>query len=86
MSELAVPPTLAADPNALELLRAWLANGELECTLNVGIFEDPSSWGELLAHLARNVAEGLREQEGREPEEVLQRIRTVFNDELPPST
>jgi hypothetical protein len=85
VSELSVPSNLAVDPNAIEVLRTWLVNGELECTLNVGVFEDAETWGEVLADLARNVAEGLRDlggAQGKDPKETLGRILNVFNDEL----
>jgi hypothetical protein len=82
MNELPTPPDAVNDPEATELLRAWVIDQALHCTLNAGIFEEPSTWGVLLADLVRHVADALEEQEGRAPAETVRQIREALNREL----
>jgi hypothetical protein len=82
VKELPSPPDAAADPEAVELLRAWVVAGDLHCSLRTGGFTDPGTWGVLLADVVRNVARALREQEGRDPPDTVQRIRTAFEHEM----
>jgi hypothetical protein len=82
MHELPTPPEAVKDPDATELLRAWVIDQALHCTLNAGAFEDPATWGVLLADLMQQLADGLKEQEGRDPAQTLQAIRTAMEAEL----
>lgn len=70
------------EPDEVEIARATLAGEELECTVRAGVFEDVSLWGRVLADLARNVALGLVEEDGRNPAEVLRAIRDAFDADL----
>lgn len=81
MKELPTPPDAAA-ADATELLRAWVIDQALHCTLRTGAFEDPGVWGELLADVVRNVAEALKEQEGRDAAETVRLIRAAFDADL----
>ena len=51
-------------------------------SLLTGAFEDPETWGVLLADLVRTVAQGLQEQEGQDPEETIGRIVAAFEEEI----
>src|SRR5258708_6927146 len=81
MSELAAPPDAAGDPSAMELLRAWLVGDALHCSLRAAVFEDPASWGEVLADLARHVASAAQDS-GGDPDATLQTILATFVQEL----
>jgi hypothetical protein len=81
MSELPVPPD-AADPSAMEVLRAWLIAEQLHCSLCADVFEDPATWGAVLADVARHVALALQEAEGTEPAGTLRTIGEAFAREL----
>ena len=83
--ELAVPPNVAADKNAAELIRAWASGGGLVCGLNPTTWpkdQAPISWGILLSDIARHVADALQPSYGLEKSEVLARMRCVFDTEL----
>ncbi|MFM7152410.1 MAG: DUF5076 domain-containing protein [Gemmataceae bacterium] len=67
---------------AIDLVRAWLANGALDCTVRPLIFEDPSAWGSVFAELAKYVVLGLHEHEQRDQNETLTSIRDVFNRDI----
>jgi hypothetical protein len=63
-------------------VRAWLVGEALECSVRAGVFEDPALWGAVLADLARYVAAGLQQDEGKDPAETLRLIREAFEQEL----
>jgi len=83
--ELQLPPNVASDPNATELVRAWASRGGLVCSLNPAAWpEDQAAiaWGILLSDIARHVADALHQTNGLEKSVVLSRVRSVFDTEL----
>ncbi len=81
MSELPVPPD-AGEPSAMEVLRAWLIAESLHCSLRADVFEDPATWGAVLADVARHIALALQETEGIDPASTLRTIGETFAREL----
>ena len=81
MSELPSPPD-AGDTPSMEVLRAWFIGDVLHCSLDVDVFEDLAAWGELLADLARHVANAVGEKDGSDPVVTLKAIRDTFAQEL----
>ena len=80
--DLAVPSEVESDPKAREVLRAWVANGGLVCALRPEAWPDASSWGIVLADVARHVANAVRDLKGDEVAVTIERIRDLFNAEL----
>jgi hypothetical protein len=64
------------------MLRAWIANNELHCTLETGLWNEAGNWGILLADVARHVANAHEEADGTPREQTLSEIRTLFDAEL----
>ena len=83
MKELPTPPDAERDPEAAELLRVWVVDQELHCSLHVSAFPDPGTWGEVLAHVVRHVAQAFQE-EGKDPADVVRAILAVFDAEVRP--
>jgi len=83
-NELVVPPAARADASSREMLRAWIADGGLHCTLSIGAWGDKETigWGILLTDVVRHVADALQKQDGLNPEDTIKQIRAVFNKEL----
>ena len=54
----------------------------MQCTLDVGVWKNPSAWGIVLADLARHVANAHHEADGISIEQSLERIREGFIAEL----
>ncbi len=81
MSELPTPPDAGESPS-VEVLRAWFIGNVLHCSLDVEVFEDPAAWGEVLADLARHVANAVQEKDGRDAVAILKTIRETFAQEL----
>lgn len=83
--ELQIPPGVASDKNARELVRAWVAHGGLQCSLNIGTWKDGEEqigWGILLSDIARHVADALYQSKDADKDQTLSKIRAVFNSEL----
>ena len=79
--ELPVPPVAAADPKAVEIARIWASRGSQHVSLATEIWDDPAAWGLMLVDLARHVANGYEQAQGRDREDVLRRIRAGFDAE-----
>ena len=80
--DLAVPAEVESDLKAKEVLRAWVANGGLVCSLRPETWNDASSWGIVLADVARHIANAVKYLNGDDPVVTASRIRAVFNSEL----
>lgn len=80
--DLAVPSEVEKDNQATEVLRAWVANGGLVCTLRPETWDDPSSWGIVLADVTRHIANAVKELRGDDSAITIAAIRAMFNSEL----
>ena len=79
--ELPVPPVAASDPKSVEIARVWATEGGQHVSLAAELWKDPAAWGLMLVDLARHVANGYEQAQGRNREEVLGRIREGFDAE-----
>jgi len=80
-NELSPPPVATRNPNAIEVLRVWAVPGQpQQLTLQIA-WKDPGAWGLLLADVARHASLAYG-NEGKEPAEVLKRIRALFDAEF----
>ncbi len=85
---LPTPFEIDGDPDATEMLRAWIAHGELHVSLLLGMWADAEdsqideceAWGQLLADLARHVANGMAQSHGWAVEDTFARIRRAFEE------
>lgn len=84
MKELPIPAQAKSDPKSVEVLRAWIVNDGLQCTLTPGAFGDNELivWGILLSDVANHVADALQKAQGLDREETLRAIQTHFNAEI----
>jgi len=79
--EQPIPPDAAANPDAVEVLRAFVVDGGLSISF-VRAFDDPGMWGMMLVDIARHAARAF-EKEGAMPEgEALAKIAEMFEAEL----
>ena len=84
-AELKIPPAARSDKQASELVRAWVAHGGLQCSLNVNAWPDDmaaTGWGILLSDIARHVADAIQQTKNLDKAGTLSKIRAVFNSEL----
>ena len=80
--QLTIPNAALMDDKSLEIARLWVIENAAHVSLRVGIWEDPGTWGIMLADLARHVANAYAQDEGLDREETLGRIRTVLAAEM----
>ena len=79
-NSLAVPPVATKNSDAVEVLRVWAVPGQAqEFTLRT-TWKDPGAWGLLLVDVANQVAQAYK-AEGRDPNEVVARIRELWDAE-----
>ncbi len=69
-------------PAAKEVLRAWIVDGGLVCSLLPTAWDKSATWGILLADVARHVADGVHGATGSSKEDTLREIWQLFNSEL----
>ena len=84
--ELMAPPIVEKDPEAFEVLRIWVAFKNQHMNVRLDTFKDPAAWGILMVDLIKVIANGYKEQQGRNFEEVVSRIVAGFEAELSVST
>jgi hypothetical protein len=83
--EQPIPPDAAGNPEAVEVLRAFVVDGGLSISF-VRAFDDPQMWGMLLVDIARHAAR-VYEKEGVVTEaEALASIVDMFDAELSSAT
>lgn len=83
-----IPEAAQRDPDAVEILRLWIAEHGVHCSMKVGTaqeaFNVPESaaWGRILAELARYVASAMQAGYGSSPAETLKAIQASFEKEM----
>jgi hypothetical protein len=70
---LTVPDSVAADDNAIELIRIWWSKDEPVMAVKPA-FSDPAKFGELLAVAARHMAHGYAVRHGHDEKAAYNRI------------
>jgi hypothetical protein len=80
--ELPVPDEADDAGEAHELVRGWLIDNRLVCSLFPSAFEDPAVWGVLLADIAHHIANALAEVEGADRAAVLGAIGRAWETEM----
>jgi hypothetical protein len=70
--------------DAVELLRAWVVDGNLHCQLNIGPADDDAAivFAILLSDVARHVADVVQQTQGIPAAETLNKLRQHFSAEL----
>ncbi len=81
MNPLSIPPAAESDPKSIEIARIWATGGKQHVTMMTGLWDDPAAWGLMLVDLARHAANAYVETEGKDLNEVLQRIKAGFDVE-----
>lgn len=87
MKELVIPPAAVADENAVELLRAWVADGGQWLSLNPHLyrnrdFDEEWAWGLFLADTIRHLARAIGSVSGKDERKVIKEIRRAFEKEI----
>ena len=83
--EQLIPPDAATNPDAVEVLRAFVVNGGLSISF-VRAFDDPSMWGMMLVDIARHAARAFEKEGAMSEAEALAAIVEMFDAELSQAT
>ena len=91
MKQCVIPDAALRDEDAVEMIRVWIAEHGLHCTIKIGIYEkheapEQTAWGMILSDVARHVANAMHERYGDNVEGSLAQIRDAFLRELGSST
>lgn len=88
LNQRPIPEAALHDDDAVEMLRVWIAEHGLHCSMKVGMYRETmdipeeKAWGTILADVARHVANALEAGYSANATESLQKIRDSFNKEL----
>ena len=81
-AELLIPPIAEADPNAIEVVRVWVAKGGQHVSINPFVWKDPEAWGMVLADLAGHLANAYQQEMGLDRDETMRKITDLLLAEL----
>jgi hypothetical protein len=79
--EQPIPPDAVTNPEAVEVLRAFVVDGGLSISF-VRAFDDPSMWGMMLVDIARHAARAYDKEGAMSEAEALAAIVDMFDSEL----
>ncbi len=88
LNQRPIPEAALRDESAVEMLRVWIAEGGLHCSMKVGMYRETmnvseeKAWGTILADVARHVADALKSGYSTNAAESLNKIRDSFMKEL----
>ncbi|GJI94262.1 DUF5076 domain-containing protein [Duganella caerulea] len=88
MNERPIPLAAQRDIESIEMLRVWVAERQLHCSLKIGMYSDGMgideelAWGTILADAARHVSRALYPEDAKAEAAALEKILHSFNDEV----
>lgn len=87
MNERPIPEAAVRDTGSVELLRAWVAERGLHCSIKIGMYREMGvseerAWGILLADVTRHIANAMSEEFSLEKTATVDGIRSSYLAEL----
>jgi len=88
LNQRPIPEAALRDKDAVEMLRVWVAERGLHCSIKVGMYRETmniteeKAWGTILADIARHIARALESGYSMDATRVLDKIRENFEEEL----
>ena len=88
MNERLIPSAALRDPASVEMLRVWVAEKQLHCSLKIGMYRDGMgideelAWGTILADAARHISRALHPEDAKAQKIALEKILHNLNEEL----
>lgn len=70
-NELCAPPDVENDPNAVEILRIWVAEGVLQLSVDISVYESVEDYGVLLAGLGNHYVNAMTIGSDKKKDDVL---------------
>jgi len=88
MNERPIPAAALRDNDSVEMLRVWIAEQKLHCSLKIGMYRETmnvpeeTAWGVILADATRHIAKAMEEKYAVNQSDVIKKIRDKFLQEL----
>jgi Domain of unknown function (DUF5076) len=88
MNQRPIPEAALRDENSVEMLRIWIAERGLHCSMKVGMYSEskgPSeekAWGTMLSDVIRHLGDALHSEYGGSKEQIIQKIFDKISEEL----
>jgi Domain of unknown function (DUF5076) len=88
MNERPIPEAAKRDQNSVEMLRVWIAEAQLHCSMKIGMYREKmniaeeKAWGIILADVTRHVATALESAYSGSRENSIRAIRECYFEEL----
>ena len=79
--QLKTPPSVAADPEAIEILRMWWSKQEPVMSIKPA-FSDPAMFGRMLAYAATHMAHGYKVRHGLDERMAYNQILAGLSDAI----
>ena len=93
MQACTIPPAALRDEHAVELIRVWIAEQGLHCSMKIGLYavdgpeQEITAWGIILADLTQHIANALSANGFGARADLHEQIVEAFNKEAAsPST
>jgi hypothetical protein len=83
-----IPEAALRDKNSVEMLRVWIAEGQMYCSIKVGMYEDSANisegraWGILLADVTRHLANAILDEYSVDRSDSILEIKESYLQEL----
>jgi hypothetical protein len=81
-AELAFPPQVIGNDQAVEVLRTWIVDGGLSVSLRANVFADIDTWGLVLVDILRHVARAHEAEGEGDFEGNINKILAMFEAEI----
>ncbi|MHA6884529.1 DUF5076 domain-containing protein [Ralstonia pseudosolanacearum] len=88
MSERSIPAAALRDQDAVEMLRVWIAEQKLHCSMKVGMYletmdiPEEDAWGVILADVTRHLANAMRSGYSANRDVSIEKIKESYLKEL----
>ncbi|MHA6909974.1 DUF5076 domain-containing protein [Ralstonia pseudosolanacearum] len=88
MNERSIPAAALRDQDAVEMLRVWIAEQKLHCSMKVGMYletmdiPEEDAWGVILADVTRHLANAMKSGCSANRDVSIEKIKESYLKEL----
>lgn len=91
MHEMPIPDAAFGDESSVEVIRVWIADAGLHCSLNIGIYDgagvdESTAWGIILADATKHIAMAMAARYGLDADTVTRQVVETYLSEIGDAT